>query len=106
VVLNIMRRAFDSDEVSFDVATEASFYKEISLQPSDFAKQPVKSDAEIRTYIIHKAYWLGYRHPVQWVPTNVMYPIQFDETLDLEYLGVTVADVLRNIQRLSNQGLL
>src|ERR1700675_2282327 len=40
VVLNVIRRAFDSGEVSFDRASESANYTEISLEPSDFAKQP------------------------------------------------------------------
>jgi pyrimidine deaminase RibD-like protein len=106
VVLNVIRRAFDCGYINFEAPNESSSYKEFSLQPSDFDKQSLKNDAEIRTYIIHKAYWLSYRYPMQSSPTDVLYPIQFDETLDLEYLGACVADILRNIQRLRNQGLL
>jgi len=106
VVLNTIRRAFDHGDLSFDVSPSASFYREISLEPSDFAKRPLVRDSEIRTYIIHKAYWLSYRHPLQLSANGVLYPIQFDEPLDLEYLGADIADMVRNVQRLRNQGLL
>ena len=105
VVLNMIRRAFDRGDLNFEVHCDSSSYKEIRLQPLDFAQHPLKKDAEIRAYMIHKAFWLSYRYPVA-KASEVLYPIQFDETLDLEYLGANVPDVLRNILRLKNQGLL
>jgi pyrimidine deaminase RibD-like protein len=102
VLLNVIRRVVDNGDVSFDVPAQT----ELSLQSSDFQKQALKSDLEIRAYIIHKAYWLCYRYPEQNPQDNVLYPIPFDEALDLEYLGANIADVRRNIARLGNQGLL
>jgi pyrimidine deaminase RibD-like protein len=104
VVLNAVRRAFDNGAVSMDVANEGPNYVEISLQPSDFIKQSPKTDAEIRSYMINKAYLLGYRYPTQMSPADELYPIPFNEEIDLDYLGVAAPDILRNIRRLSNQG--
>jgi pyrimidine deaminase RibD-like protein len=105
-LLNKIRRAFDSGELSFEAPDDPLNYKQITMEASDFAKPPVKSDSEIRQYITHKAFWLSYRYPRQPLPSEVLCPIPFDEAVDLDYLGASSADVLRNIQRLGNQGLL
>jgi len=50
----------DIGDLSFDAPAS---HKEISLQSSDFQKQPPRRDSDIRAYLIHKACWLSYRHP-------------------------------------------
>jgi len=106
VLLNMIRRAFDSNELSFELPDDPLHYKEITMEASDFAKQPPKSDPDIRQYIFHKAFWLGYRFPAQPPQSGAMFPISFDDAIDLNYLGADSGDVKRNILRLGNQGLL
>jgi len=103
--INAIRRAFDNETVSFDQPSDERYYKEIQLSVSDFENQVTRTDAEIRQYIVHKAYWLAYRFPMQPQPDSIIYPIPFDEPADLDYLGATSAEVRRNIQRMANQGL-
>jgi pyrimidine deaminase RibD-like protein len=105
VCLNVIRRAFDSSGFGFDQPSDEYNYKEIQLSASDFEKQRTRTDAEIREYIVHKAYWLAYRFPMQPQPDGIIYPIPFDEPADLDYLGATSTEVRRNIQRMANQGL-
>jgi len=104
--LNAIRRAFDRGELSFDAQFEERQFKELSLSPQDFEAQAPRTDAEICQYIAHKAYWLAYRYPLHAETRGVLYPIPFDEPVDLEYLGVDPADVWRNIRRMEAQGLL
>jgi hypothetical protein len=106
VILNAIRRAFDRDILSFNDPIDASLRKEIALEPSDFTKQPARSDKDIKYYITHKAYLLSYRYPQQSQPAGVLHPISFDEEMDLEYLGIDAPDILRVIGRMRNQGLL
>jgi hypothetical protein len=104
VIVNAIRRAFDHDSLDFDARVDGAPYTEISLQPSDFAQQPRKSEKDIKSYIIVKAYLLSYLHPV--APHSSGYPIAFDEPADLDYLGVGRPDILRVIGRMANQRLL
>jgi hypothetical protein len=106
VCFNSIRRAFDNGSLSFDAPLDEDHYTELPLLESDFQTQRAQTDPEIRQYIVHKASWLAYRFPIQPHPTDVLYPILFDEPADLDYLGVTSIEVRRNIQRLANQGLL
>ena len=57
-LLNAIRRAFDSNVVSFDSPPDGSNYQEISLEPSDFATPDGKNDGEVRSYIIKKGIFL------------------------------------------------
>jgi pyrimidine deaminase RibD-like protein len=106
VMLNAIRRAFDNDQINFGVLTPDSTYREIALQPSDFGKQPQKSDKDVKSFVIFKAYLVGYRYPVKMQTSNVLLPIAFGEEIDLEYLGIEISDMLRVIARLTNQGML
>jgi len=99
VLLNTIRRRFDSDELTFDVPEGATHYKEILVTPEDFQQQSPASDEEIRQMIVHEAYWLSYRH-------GNRYPVQFDSEIDLEYLGVGVQDIQRNQWVLEQDDLL
>lgn len=100
--INIIRRAFDSGNLSFDQPFEEDTYKPLVMKDSDFSQQPLASDAEVRQFIVHKAYWLSYMHS-----TNPgLYPASFDTPEDLDYLGATQGDIRRNVVRLVNQGML
>ena len=54
--LNALRRAFDSEALSFDSLYNAQTYREVPLAVSEFGSRPSVGDAEIRQYIFHKAY--------------------------------------------------
>jgi hypothetical protein len=99
VLLNTIRRRVDSDELTFDVPEDPTYYKEISVTPEDFQRQPPATDEEVRQLIIHEAYWLSYKH-------GNRYPVQFDSETDLEYLGVEAQDIRRNQWVLEQDGLL
>lgn len=103
VLLNRIRRGFDSRELTFDESERADSYEEFSLEPSDFQPQHPSSDTEIRQLILHTAYWLGYRHGLTYSPRHL---VQFDSDGDLEYLGVEAHDVRRNQWLLEEDGLL
>jgi pyrimidine deaminase RibD-like protein len=102
VLLNRIRRSFDSGELTFDVP-ESETYMEVSVKPSDFQPQHPATDPEIRQLILHTAYWLGYRHGQPHTPRHL---VQFDSDGDLEYLGVEARDVRRNQWLLEEDGLL
>src|SRR5215469_13552924 len=104
--INAIRRAFDNGTLSFDQSSDEHHYKEIRLSASDLENQEARTDADIRQYIVQKAYWLGYRFPMQPQADEIIYPIPFDEPADLEYLGTSSTEINRNIQRMANQGLL
>jgi len=99
VLLNTLRRRFDSGELTFDVPEGATYYKEVLVTPDDFQPSPPASDEEIRQLILHEAYWLSYK-------LGNRYPVQFDSETDLEYLGVGVQDIRRNQWVLEEEGLL
>jgi hypothetical protein len=99
VLLNTIRRRFDSGELTFEVPEGATYYKEVLVTPEDFQQQLPASDEEIRQLILHEAYWLSYKY-------GNRYPVQFDSETDLEYLGVGVQDIRRNQWVLEQDGLL
>jgi hypothetical protein len=98
VLLNTIRRRFDSGELTFDVPEGATYYTEIVLTSEDF-RQSKASDEEIRQLILHEAYWISFKR-------GARYPAQFDSETDLEYLGVGVQDIKRNQWVLEQEGLL
>ena len=57
--INTIRRAFDNGKLSFDHSSDGRYYEEIQLSASDLENQMTRSDADIRQYILHKAYWLA-----------------------------------------------
>jgi len=101
VLLNTIRRAFDSGRLTFDGPYDPHTYTEILLQPEDFRPQKAASGSEVQDLIRHEAYWLGFRHN-----PSPGYPIQFDSPTDLEYLGVPPADVRRYVLLMGQRGLL
>ena len=105
VAVSAIQRAFDSGALSFDAPFDDQNYRELWLSTEDFQTQ-ARPDAEIRQYIVHKAYWLAYKFPLNRETGGILYPIPYDEPADLDYLGVTAAEVWKNMRRLNNQGLL
>lgn len=102
VRLNALRRAFDLGAVKFDAAYDEHRYQELRLDTADFNVQPPTSPEQIKQYIKNKAYWLGFKYNEK----PGVYFMQFDTPIDLEYLGVNVADVRRYVWLLSEQGFL
>jgi hypothetical protein len=63
VRLNALQQAFDSGVLSFDAPVHDEHrFKETCLDTSDFNPQPPAPQEEIKRYIKHKAYWLGFRY--------------------------------------------
>ena len=83
VLLNVLRRAIDSNVVSFDLPYEEHKYQALALNAADFQPRPAISDQDLRQFIIHKAFWLAFRHS----PAGRRWPVPFDEPIELEYLG-------------------
>jgi hypothetical protein len=102
VRINVIRRAFDAGKLSFDEPYEEHTYQPLEMKDSDFQHQPLVGDPEIRQFMMHKAYWVSYRHPIH--PGE--YPINFEAPEDLDYLGAVPTDIRRNVLRLKNQGML
>jgi hypothetical protein len=100
--INVIRRAFDSGMLSFDHFHDCQTYQPLIMSEEDVKQQPVRSDEELRLFIIWKAYWLSYRHPSK--PGH--YSVNFATPVDLDYLGATQADIRRNVFRLHKQGML
>ena len=100
--VNVIRRAFDAGKLSFDEPFDEHMYQGLDLKESDFHPQPPVGDPEIRQFMMHKAYWEGYRHPSH--PGE--HPVDFETPEDLDYLGATQVDIRRNVLRLRNQGML
>jgi len=101
VLLNTIRRAFDSGRLTFDGPYDPRTYTEVPLQQADFMPPTAASGEEIQNLIKHEAYWLGFRYN-----PNPGYPNQFDSPMDLEYLGVAPSDVKRYVLLFAQRGLL
>jgi hypothetical protein len=101
VGFNVIRRAFDSGELSFNAPYDKHLYKELKLQESDFENQAKATDPEIMQFILHKAYWLGYKLN----PNIAIYPLDVEDSLDFDYLGVDRSDIQRIVWRLTGQKL-
>ena len=99
VLLNTIRRAFDSGVLTFDAPKGAAPDKEIALDPLDFRQQVQRDDREISLFIVHTGYWLSYSY-------GRRYPVQLDSEADLEYLGATAEDIGRNEESLKERGAL
>jgi predicted nucleotide-binding protein len=103
VRINKIRRAFDSGDLNFDAEYEEHRYQEIIIRSADFEAVPAKADTEIRQFIKHKAYWLGYRFNPHSSP---LLPVELDTPVDLEYLGVKNDSVIRAVWLLGQEGML
>jgi hypothetical protein len=97
--LNAIRRAFDSGAFDFDQPYDPMVFKELPFTRADIGPQPRASDAQIRQLIRTKAYWLSWK-------LGNRYPIQFDSSVDLEYLGIDTLVVRQNQWFLEQKGLL
>ena len=89
VLVNTIRRAFDSGLLTFDVPDDPINYKQVFMDRNAFNPSPAASDEEVRQFLIHTAYWESYK------PGN-RYPVQFDTPANLESLGVTAEEIRRN----------
>lgn len=103
VRINAIRRAFDSGSLNFNVQVDERRYQHLIIRAEDFEPHPSVSEANLRNFISHKAYWLGYRYNPNPDPP---FPIQFDIPADLDYLGVDSGIVRREMWRLTQKGLL
>ena len=103
VRINKIRRAFDSGTLNFNAAYEEHKYVELIIRSDDFEPCAAKSDSEIRQFIKHKAYWLGYRFNPHTTPLP---PMEMDTPIDLEYLGVGSDLVNRAVWLLGQEGML
>ena len=101
VRLNAIRRAFDSGTLSFDVPFNEHTYTEIVLQSSEFDSPSPASVEEIKRFIKHTAYWAFKLNP-----RPDRFHVAFDIPIDLEYLGVSAADVNRYVAFLSDDGFI
>src|SRR5581483_11269916 len=101
VLLNTIRRAFDIGRLSFDGPYDPHTYTEILLKTEDFEPQKPATAEEIQELIEYEAYWLGFKHTA-----NPGLLVMFDAPIELEYLGVTTADVKRYVWLLGERGLL
>jgi serine/threonine protein kinase len=99
VRLNAIRRAFDKGILSFDRAPAPGQFVQINLTAADFEKQPKAAPQEIREFIYHMAYWLGYMGS-----SPDRYVVQFDGPIDLDYLGADADEVRRQAWRLEQSG--
>ena len=103
VLLNAIRRAFDSGMLAFDLPYYEHMYKEIPLRTEDFRSQPLANGEEIQQLIKHEAYWLAFRNSEK---IGASYFFRFDSAADLDYLGASAADVCRYVWLLGQRGLL
>ena len=53
----------------------------------------------MRSFIVHAAYWLSHRY-------GRRFAVRFDSEPDLNYLGVCVDDIARNLSVLEQSGML
>ena len=103
VRVNKIRRAFDSGALNFNATYEEHKYHELIIHSDDFEPSAAKSDSEVRQFIKHKAYWLGYRFNPHTTPLP---PIEMDTPIDLEYLGIGSDSVNRAVWLLGQEGML
>jgi len=100
VRLNVLRRAFDSGEFSFETPVDSGRYHELRLSWSDFEPQKRASDETIREFLKLGGYWMGFRQR----PKQGNFFLIFSAPEDLDYLGVKVEDIERNLWLLTEQG--
>jgi pyrimidine deaminase RibD-like protein len=100
VLLNKLRSAFDSGQLTFDGPHDANKYTELILQPEDFKPHEGTAD-DVQSQIRHQAYWIGFRYN-----TTPNAPIRFDNPTHLEYLGVSAVDLQRYLALMEKRGLL
>lgn len=101
ICANAIRRAFDADEIAY--SPDEWVTKEILLTSENFPwESQVVSDVELRKYILHRAYWLGYKTS----ESPGTYWMDFGLGYELEYLGVFRDSVVRVLWLLGQSGLL
>jgi diguanylate cyclase (GGDEF)-like protein len=100
--LTFIRRAFDNGKLSFNPPNKPDQYQILCMESADFLRRLPVNDVMIRQYVVHKAYWLGYRHGSN---ARKLF-VQFDEENDQDYLGGSPDDIGRSVWLLREQGLL
>jgi len=100
--INVIRRALDSRELDFDAPFDEVQYKELKIKKSDFEPHAKVTDAELMQYIMHKAYWLGYKLN----PRVGLYTAEYENHTDYDYLGAEYSDIRRIVWLLTQRRLL
>ena len=73
-----------------------------NTKKSDFEPGAKVTDPELMQYIMHKAYWLGYKLN----PHVGLYTPQFEDPADYDYLGIEHSDIKRVVWLLTQRRLL
>ncbi len=104
IALNVIRRAMDNGTLDFGrPVPDPQEYTELLLKSGDVLQPaPKATDSEVRTFVLHKAYWLGYRNS----PDPGRYWVDFAADVDLDYLGADTDAIARIVWLLGQQGLL
>jgi len=105
ICLNAVRSAFDQGSAGFDVTGPSEGKKEFEPSLSSIQKPTGKDqtpDPEVRAYLIHKSYWLGYKYSQD----PARYWVDFADPLDVDYLSVSISSIKRNLWLLGEKGLL
>jgi predicted nucleotide-binding protein len=102
VRLNVLRRAFDSGDFSFETAVVPGQYHELHLRATDFQPPKKANDDTIRRFIKFGAYCLGFKYSSN--GPNLF--VDFDCVEDLDYLGAKSEDIGRNVRLLIEEGYL
>jgi len=99
VRLDVIRRALDSRTLDFEPPFDEHGYKELRLSANDFTRRNSVTDEEIKQFIIVKAYWISWK-------LGGRQPVQFDDPVDLDYLGVDALSVRKHQWLLEQRNLL
>jgi hypothetical protein len=102
VRLNVLRRAFDMGNFSFETAILPDRYHELALRAVDFQPQKKASDEAIRRFIKFGAYYVAFKYG----PNAQVTFADFDCAEDLDYLGAQSGDIGRNVRLLIEEGYL
>jgi len=105
IMLSTIRRAFDTGELSFAAPElDRRKYTDIVARSPRSLKitDDHTADNRVRDFIRHKAYWQGYRLSAD--PGR--YWLDFAEPIDLDYLGVGLDAIKRNLWFFGQKGLL
>jgi predicted RNA-binding protein with RPS1 domain len=102
VCVNAIRNRLDQGSLRFGQQTvPADRYQTFDLTDDDFTGRtsPVSSPL-LHQYLIHKAYWIGYKTSSD--PSR--YWVFFDQPIDRHYLGASLEDIRRAIWFLQGRG--
>lgn len=95
--INKIRRAFDSGRLDFDVRELDEESRVLTAE--EFNESPVSTEAQVRRYIQHLAYWRGFRlEHVQAVGAVI------EPTADASYLGIDSSYLKQSMKSLEVLG--